>query len=303
MPIKSLSISWLGPFKHITLDFDSRVNVLIGPNNCGKTTILMALAEMCIHPFSVPERFFRSGKRPKVGISLRDEDIHVEHLLPWVTRSADAKFLKHLGYTDFVPALRENTAFRPKSPLGKGTGERERVEKTRRGVAIHGYRVRPAESYDPDFYQEGEYSKTDMEFIEKQESDVTEEDEKELRRRKTWVSRPSRITDEEIVSKIVELDYRAYRKNDYRYRKVISLAAGIASEIMIGFPVTFDAIEENGRGLFPQFKTPDGKLPMDKLSQGTQSILQWVYHLVLGMAEYYGFPSDLRGKKGVFIID
>jgi len=39
------------------------------------------------------------------------------------------------------------------------------------------------------------------------------------------------------------------------------------------------------------------------LSQGTQSIIQWLAHLLIGYAEYYDFPENLEDKPGILIID
>ena len=44
-------------------------------------------------------------------------------------------------------------------------------------------------------------------------------------------------------------------------------------------------------------------MPLNTLSQGTQSIVQWLAHLMIGYAEYYDFPDDLSDKPGVLIID
>lgn len=53
MPIESLSLTNIGPFRSharireivdIELQFDGRVNLLTGPNNAGKSTILQTLA-------------------------------------------------------------------------------------------------------------------------------------------------------------------------------------------------------------------------------------------------------------------
>ena len=295
MPIKSVNIRWLGPFENIHLDFDAQANVLIGPNNCGKTSVLLALAEACLNHFSVPERFYHDEKRPEVRTTLWDESMYCEHPLPHRVMSKDVRFMKEIGYADFIPALRENTAFRPKSPLGKGTDEGGGSGIDRRLSAMDEHYLEPEDT--------ARFSKKSLLFLEKQKSDATKEDEEELEKRSTWLCRPSRITDQAIVSKIVELDYRAYRKNESKYRKVISTVAGIASEITTGFPVAFNHIGEDERGLFPEFDTPDGKLPMDKLSQGTQSILQYLYHFIIGMAEYYSFPEDLTNRKAVFIVD
>lgn len=311
MPVQNLEIFMLGPFDRINFEFDRQVNVFIGPNNCGKSTVLMALAEATIYPFSVPQRLYRKGERPKINISTWDNKIQVEHEPPWPTKSKDVKMMKELGYTCFVPALRENTGFRPQSPMGVGTTE-PRIIRTKIGDRIYHRRIGetissefvPFEGSEYEIFgKEPEINERPQRVSEEQKSDLTKEDNEELEKRISWASSPTRITDQAVVSKIVQLDYRAYRKSDSRFRDIISVVGNIASEIMIGFQLKFERIEENSRGLYPQFVTPDGPLSLDKLSQGTQSVIQWVSHLILGMAEYYDFPADLTNRKGVFIID
>ena len=69
MPIKSLKLSNVGPFRHrpdgtgsdgIELEFDANVNLFIGPNNVGKSTILQMLrvldAENLVTRFRSEER-------------------------------------------------------------------------------------------------------------------------------------------------------------------------------------------------------------------------------------------------------
>ena len=77
----------------------------------------------------------------------------------------------------------------------------------------------------------------------------------------------------------------------------------MASEITEGFPIEFLRIAEDEDGLFPQFRTPDGDVPFNVLSQGTQSILQWLAYLLIGYAKYYNYPSNLEEKPGILIID
>ena len=62
-------------------------------------------------------------------------------------------------------------------------------------------------------------------------------------------------------------------------------------------------VADDSEGLYPQFRTPDGDLPLDVLSQGTQSIIQFLARLLFGYAEYYDFPADLEEKPGIFLID
>ena len=301
MPVKNLEIKMVGPFKNVNFNFDKKVNVLIGPNNCGKSTALMCLAEAIVFPFAVPKKLIRKEGKPKMSISLWENDFHHSITLPWATDSNALNILKMLGYTSFIPALRENTGFRPKSPMGEGSTEPSNIE---RRVGKRMVRYFSEDIFDSDKKNTYPISLND-EIIKKisYEEKLSKNEEAELKKRRILVSSPSVITDRAIVSKIVELDYRAYRKNDSRFRKPISIAANISSEIMSGFPIKFDRIEEDKRGLYPEFETPDGPLSLDKLSQGTQSIIQWMSHLILGMAEYYNFPKNLNRKKAVFIID
>ncbi len=111
------------------------------------------------------------------------------------------------------------------------------------------------------------------------------------------------ISDIDVVQKFIELDYAAYRQKNPAIRDLIERIGTIASEITEGFPIQFLGIGEDKDGLFPQFRTPDGDIPLNVLSQGTQSILQWVAHLLIGYAEYYDYPPNLEEKPGILIID
>ena len=99
------------------------------------------------------------------------------------------------------------------------------------------------------------------------------------------------------------MDYKAYRRKDDSVRQIIESIASIASNITEGFPLEFSGVGEDQDGLYTKFKTPDGELPFNCLSQGTQSIMQWLAFLLLGYAEYYDYPKDLRNRRGILIID
>ena len=62
MHIASLSLTNLGPFDEIEFEFDRHTNVLVGPNNCGKSTTLFALGDIAVSPFGVPEKLLRKDK-------------------------------------------------------------------------------------------------------------------------------------------------------------------------------------------------------------------------------------------------
>jgi AAA domain, putative AbiEii toxin, Type IV TA system len=65
----------------------------------------------------------------------------------------------------------------------------------------------------------------------------------------------------------------------------------------------FLRVAEDQHGLFPQFRTPDGDVPFNVLSQGTQSVMQWLTYLLAGYAKYYGYPANLAEQPGVVMID
>jgi len=303
MPIHSMNLKRFGPFDGIDLRFDRRVNVFIGPNNCGKSTILMALAEAVVCPFSAPTRLYREGKHAELALKLYDGGMSIDAGLPCELTPPVVDVMKELGYTGFVPALRQNTGFRPKSPMGEGTTEPRLGRRTVRHVPVQSRVADRQLELSPVLLSSPAEMKLDVYTAEDgKERRFSQAQQKELDRR-NWETDPSRMTDRTVVSKMVELDYRSYRKNDPRYRRIVEVAASICSEIMTGFSVRFLGIEDSRRGLYPAFKTPDGPLPLDTLSQGTQSVIQWVSHLVLGMAEYYEFPEDIDKKAAVFIID
>lgn len=134
--------------------------------------------------------------------------------------------------------------------------------------------------------------------------EIDEEPDEELKRRKFLFSTNAMMmTDEAIVQKVVELDYRSYRRGEPAARQLVGTVAEIAGEITEGFPIEFNGIGEDTAGYFPQFQTADGVVPLNVLSQGTQSIIQWLAHLLIGYAEYYDYPSDLEDKPGILIID
>ena len=129
------------------------------------------------------------------------------------------------------------------------------------------------------------------------------EDSDLTRHRKLMMTDTSLVSDESVIQKIVDLDYAAYRQGRPAMREIVEKVASLASEITDGFPLRFVRVEEDDYGLFPQFSTPDGALPLNVLSQGTQSVIHSLARLLFGYAEYYDFPPDLEKKPGVLIID
>lgn len=271
MPLKRLRLTNLGPFDEIEFEFDEHVNVFTGPNNSGKSTALVALGEIAVNPFLITDKLLRN----------RTSGFRVEHIgqrKVWESRFpidmgnenqlADwMGFMTTVGYGSFIPAIRESTDFRAESPTV---------------------------SKPPDVWGD-EVSHEIKELLERHE---------EILKRGGLIETDAlSVSDQAVVQKIIDLDYRAYRMDAPAIRGMVEKAAAIASEVTEGYPIRFVRVDEDDDGLFPQFETPDGPVPLNVLSQGTQSLIQWLARLLIDMTEYYDYPEDLGQRRGVLIVD
>ncbi len=299
MPIASLKLTNVGPFDAIEFEFDRQVNVFTGPNNSGKSTVLWGLWDILVFPSGFPRKLLREGKTADFEVHLWDELAEqFSGQLPIVRGDADSYWtqerwsqhsgiLELVGYTNFIPALRRTTDFRSPGPTVNRESENERLprEIQRRSQLSR----RPPE----------------VEIRAISDSEDSEEPfEDELRKRRDLIpSGASIVSDQKVIQKIIDLDYRSYRRKEPASRAIIGKVGELASEITEGFPIHFLGVAEDKRGLFPQFHTPDGDIPLNVLSQGTQSLIQWLAHFLIGYAEYYDFPESLDDKPGIFIVD
>ena len=285
MPIASLKLTNVGPFDDIEFEFDRQVNVFTGPNNSGKSTVLWSLWDILVYPSRFPAKLLREGKTVGFEVQLWDEPANkFSGQLP-ITRGDDDSYwneerwrrhisiLELVGYTNFIPALRRSTDFRSSGPT---SGHRETQPEVFSDSHPRSLLARRADR--------------DQENLEQPHRNMLS-------------TGAILISDEEVIQQIIDLDYRSYRRNESAFRDIIVKIGEMASEITEGFPIEFLGVEEDERGLFPQFHTPDGNVPLNVLSQGTQSIIQWLAHFLIGYAEHYDFPDSLEGEPGIFIVD
>ena len=246
------------------------------------------LAELLVYPFGIPSKLLRSD----------DAEWEIQYRAEGRVRTENGSFpsdaenftdmYETLGYTCFVPAQRHNSDYRSPGPTtSHNTHERARVQ------ADHVVQSRPEIL---DF--------TGREALRETISQRSRRLPPELaRRERLMVSGATLVSDAAFIQKMVDLDYAAYRRRQPNIRLAIEHIASVTSEITEGFQIAFSEIAEDARGLFPKFRTPNGDLPFDTLSQGTQSIIHSIALLVLGYAEYYDFPADFKDKPGIVIID
>ena len=281
MPITSLYLTDFGPFDEIEFEFDRQVNVFTGSNNSGKSAVLLMLGELLVYPFTAPDKLYRSDSpKWKLRYSAGTKVKSVGGDLPCDPESLVAIY-EVIGSTCFLPAQRSATDFRASGPSANKDVE-ARTEKIANMLA----RVRPRELRRHGF-----------ESLRATIRQTISAEHPELKRRSGLIlTNSSWIDDTAIVQKIIDLDYAAYRQDRPEIRNVIHKIISMVSEITEGFTMTFAGVGEDEGGLFPRIATPSDTVPLDVLSQGTQSLIQSIAHLTIGYNEYYEFPADLEQK-------
>ena len=290
MPIHGLRLANVGPFDDAGFEFDEQVNVLVGPNNCGKSCMLTALAHVAAYPTAFDVGFLRSGKARfelRYGATLSGGrtlsgllPIAEEVLMREGRVQPVADMLRELGFSSFVPAVRWSSGFRSKGPTANGEAAQ----------AAHIRTMSPRQRHHAQHLM----------VVHRGHSRGFPE----LARRGGPVEgSASLVGDGAIVQAVIDLDYRSYRHKKSGMRLLIDSIGSLASEITQGFAIEFTGVAEDEDGLFPKFSTPDGELPLNCLSQGTQSIIQWLGHLLLGYAQYYDYPPKLEEHPAILIID
>ena len=288
MPITNLSFTNVGPFDEIGFEFDPQVNVFTGPNNSGKSSALWVLGELLVYPFTMPAKLLTADSPHwSLKYSSTEGTQSVDGNLPSSPHAMKSAY-EALGYTCFIPAQRHGTNFRSAGPsVSLDTEARLRAE------LDHLARERPDELRK--FRSE--------QVLDKLWSGKLTEDADLARRGNLLMTDTSLVSDESVIQKIVDLDYAAYREGRPEMRATIDKVGSLVSKITEDFQITFLGVGKDNNGLFPQFGTPDGPMPLNVLSQGTQSVIQCLARVLIGYAEYYDFPPDIEEKPGVVIID
>ena len=128
MPIQDLELKNVGLFEEISFQFDPHINVFIGPNNCGKSTVLTALGNIAVYPFDFPEKLLRKEEArftTHIPFSKNTKALY-QGILPIkrpliINNEFDHPLLKSIGYSCLIPALRGSTSYRSKSRLGRSS--------------------------------------------------------------------------------------------------------------------------------------------------------------------------------------
>ena len=315
MPIKSLELSNVGPFRRrpdgagndgVELEFDANVNLFIGPNNVGKSTILQALAAVTARPrlyhnaISALPGTFTSAVTDRRSVSERPE---AEFLLVWSSPIGDHReFWNTLDY--HINGDYSFGSLSIGSPEGLREVENFAWEELAREFGYVGFcdtASRMQQTTPPRLPGM-------LPGLPEHRSEST-----------PYIpASPPRLIpgmgkdgDDHNIFQAVE---RHRGQEAPGYWTVRPELDRVISEITEGFPVEIDVGvfaddpksggEEWRKGQYAH-RTADGELTFPELSYGTRSVLGWVAELMMGLADY-GDPfgsGNWMEKPGIFIID
>ena len=312
MPIHSLELSNVGPFRHrpdgsgadgIKLEFDPNVNLFIGPNNVGKSTILEMIRILTGHDLKVAlndqTRYAISHQPTLLAIEWQDSQGKRRYFrFPQLfSPTWGGGWLCAGGEDDVLFAVVD----------GKEKSGREVMNRWDDLIKEHGYvgYYNPLRHDRKSQYRSITVDGDDMRFTEF-DSDI-------------------RIHDD-FVTEIIYADGEAY----YGRRGIVAfsdinlaeLAALRHSTSIVGQEV-FDEIAYIIKTIVDGFvanlakgvyrvddeefgyisQTVDGEVAMDGLSHGTISVIEWLSYFMIGMARHYRGASDWKERRGIFIID
>ena len=295
MPIHSLQLTNVGPFRprsdgggsdRVKLEFDPKVNLLIGPNNVGKSTILQALASAVGRRDRVinalPRSFTNAVSDHLSGYGRPDAEIE----LVWSNSLGDHReFWSVLGYHLDGDASLDSLY------IGGPDGLREVEDFTWDALEPEfgyvGYH-NPASPQTPPAYDTRRYVDLGTRLPKMAEDDADD------------------INVHTAVG--MKLDGEPFEKNvSIEIDRVISeITEGFGVEMGVGIfsddPESDIRDWREGQG---KFATVDGELTFPELSHGTRSVFAWVAQFVLGMAKHDEADkhNDWKKQAGVFIID
>ncbi len=312
MPIHSLELTNVGPFRRrpdgtgsdgINLEFDANVNLFIGPNNVGKSTIL---------------RIIRSLTGPDLQVAFKDKTRYaISHqptllAIEWGNSRNRRRYFRFPKL--FSPSWGEGwlCAGRDDDVLfavvdGQEESNREIMSRWNDFIKEHGY----VDYYNPLQHDRAKQYRPIV--VDGEDVHFTE------------FNSDIRIHDN-FVPEIVEADGEAYYGEEgiigadnfkiaelaaLRHstsnigREVFEDIAHIIGAIIDGFVVNIAKgvyrVRDEEFGYVSQ--TIDGEVEMHELSHGTISVIEWLSYFMIGMARYYGGTSDWKKRPGILIID
>ena len=311
MPINSLQLTNVGPFRRrpdgsgadgITMEFDANVNLFIGPNNVGKSTVLRLIRLLTAKNNGLSAGEIMESATAPSSLTIKwqnDQDALRSIVLPAVYLSSD--YYQHLNKGDRLT-------------LGPGRvscanmelNEWDNLMQEHGYVAYQGTVLFPeiranTETYIMPISADGDglasvYSSTanvhdgieyDIEEIfEAYGESLSEYDAAEIE----W-----------NLPVLVKLQTSSRDKHRRAFREI----AHVVDHVIEGFSIDIaTGIYDYRHGVIGyKSRTPDGEVKMHEFSQGTRSVIGWMVRFLTDMVLYYDCAPDWMKQPGIFIID
>ena len=287
MAIKSLELENVGPFRRrpdgsgfdgIKLEFDANVNLLIGPNNVGKSTVLQALASVTASHVAVRSTLPRAFKNAVGDVREDYAREGAEAKLVWTNPLGDYRELWNT-LQEFVDSsdFHEMAQLTIGGPDGLRDSESFAWDELVRDFGYVDY-YNPASPRTPPAYVTAGPNLPKR--AEGDEDDLNVYEAINLKRSGTESGRSVSSVIDEVILEIT----KGFR-------------------VVIGTGVFADDPESEWREGQNKFATVDGEVTFPELSHGTRSVFAWVSQFMLGMAQHYRDCTNWKRRPGIFIID
>ena len=312
MPIHLLQLTNVGPFRSrpdgsgadgIKLELDPNVNLFIGPNNVGKSTILEMIHSLTGQDLKVAledkTRYSISHQPTLLAIEWRDMQGQRRYFrFPKLFSPTWGRgWLCAGGEGDVLFAVVD----------GKEKSGREVMNRWDDLIKEHGYvgYYNPLRHDRKSQYRSITVDGEDMRFTEF-DSDIRIHDdfvaEIIYADGEAYYGRRGIVTDNDI--NLAELAALRHSRSIVG-QEVFDEIAYIINTIVDGFVANLAKgvyrVDDEEFGYVSQ--TVDGEVKMDDLSHGTISVIEWLSYFMIGMARHYRGASDWKERAGIFIID
>ena len=311
MPIHSLELTNVGPFRRrpdgsgsdgIKLEFDANVNLLIGPNNVGKSTILRMIRLLTAknNGLSAGEMIESAIPPSSLGIEWQnDQNLRRSVALSAVYLSSD--YYQHLNEGDRLTLGPSRV-----SCVNMELSEWDNLMQEHGYVAYQGTVLFPEIRANTETYFVPVSSDGDgLSAIHSSTSNIHDGIEYDVARIFDEYGEDLSEYDGSVDEWHMPILVQLQTSERPEHRRVFGEVAHIISEIVGGFGINlatgiFD-YKHGSIGYTSQ--TTDGEVKMHEFSQGTRAVIGWVVRFLAGMALYYRCTPDWKDKPGIFIID
>ena len=318
MAIQSLELEDVGPFRfrpaavsstsdfRLRVDFDRNVNLLVGPNNVGKSTILQAVS-LLTEPWNADFR-----ERYLLDLSLPREGSPVV-ALEWCD-SGNLNLRLESDYNALSAAI---------TALGGSFSSNSRVDESGREASQTSMlddvdfalrETRPDRVRRVPQRITGQHRTWTSDSVQHQIGSIQKlgaASTREICFASAWDQRKREdfgyvgyATHGSLVLENPENLAQYTRGQNSFERGVFNTMMRVVNQITDGFPMRLTiGNPEQSSGNIVADQTMDGRVPISDLSLGTQYVLAWIIQFIVDFSRRYDGDEHWKEKRGIFIID